>query len=487
MKIALLLMAALGAFGQTGIVEGRVVNGVTGDPVRRAAVSMRRPGQIYTVETNSNGTFRVDGLTAGPFLLSVSRDGYLPAGGRELEVGYEARISGIVVTLTPVAVISGRVMDADGDPMSGVTVRAMEYGYVNGKRQLRMARLTSSDDRGQYRLFDMTPGRYYIQASRRAGSGGGQLFGYHPSAVEIAGAAAVHAGPGVEARGTDVVLRALGLRTVRAHISDGNGPLRFRPPPAPDSPIVFAMLNSQTAGQDSFPGFRMRGEVWEATEVPPGRYVFTARVSNRTGSGTLSARRDIEVGGSDVEFSVTVMPPFPVSGRLIGSAEGATATIRLEADANARISGLPSADGSFTLKDVPPGNYFVRVAAEGYYVQSIRLGERQLETQMVDLAAGSPALAIRLGEDGAEIAGLVLDAEDRPVARATVVLEPAATDWPDRLKMVTADGHGNFRIHDVAPGDYRVMAWRGQEPDESTAVKVRATADGEHRITVRVR
>jgi hypothetical protein len=135
---------------------------------------------------------------------------------------------------------------------------------------------------------------------------------------------------------------------------------------------------------------------------------------------------------------------------------------------------------------VAPGNYFVRVASEGYYIHSIRLGDRQLDSQKVELAAGAPALTIRLADDGAEIAGLVLDAEERPVA-ARVVLEPAATDWPDRLKMVNADGHGNFRIHDVAPGEYRVMAWRGQEPDESSAVKVRATADGEHRITVRIR
>jgi hypothetical protein len=242
-----------------------------------------------------------------------------------------------VVTLTPVAVVSGRIVDADGDPISGVLVRAMEYGYVNGKRQLRMARFTTSDDRGQYRLFDLVPGRYFVQASRRGGNSGGLWFGYHPSATEIGGAVAVHAGPGVEARGTDVVLRTLGLRTVRAHIFDANGPLRFRMPPSPDTPIVFAMLNPQAPEQDGIPGFRMRGEVWEATDVPPGRYVFTARVTNRTASGTLFARREIEVAGSDVEFTATVTSPFSLNGRLIGSAPGSAARIGLEAEA----PGLP--------------------------------------------------------------------------------------------------------------------------------------------------
>jgi hypothetical protein len=79
-KVALLLMAAGTVFGQTGIVEGRVVNGATGDPVRRALVSVLRPDQTYTVETNSSGAFRVDGVTAGPFTLAVSRAGFCRPG-----------------------------------------------------------------------------------------------------------------------------------------------------------------------------------------------------------------------------------------------------------------------------------------------------------------------------------------------------------------------------------------------------------------------
>jgi hypothetical protein len=485
-KIALLLMSAAAGFGQTGVIEGRVVNAATGDPVRRASVSVRRPGQVYTVETNSSGGFRVDGLTAGAFTLSVSRAGYLPAGGREFEIGYESRISGIVVSLTPVAVISGRVVDPDGDPISGVTVRAMAYAYVEGRRQLRIARSTASDDRGLYRLFDLTPGRYFIQASRAGGSPGNRVFGYHPAASEIEGAAAVHAAPGVEARGTDVLARALGLHTVRARILDANGPLRFRLPPDPAAPIVFAMLTPKSV-EERPAGFSMRGEVWEAKEVPPGRYVFTARVASRGGPVSMFARREIEVTGGDVEFSVTVTPPFPVRGKVVGISDVDGATVRLEAEAVTPITGKPSADGSFELKNVPPDTYFVRVPGEGFYVHSIRLGDRTLDSQKVDLAPGAPPLTIRLADDGAEIAGLVLDAEERPVAGATVVLEPVAADWPDRLKMLAADAHGNFRIHDVAPGDYRVLAWRGLEPDESTAVKIRATADGEHRITVLVR
>jgi hypothetical protein len=210
-------------------------------------------------------------------------------------------------------------------------------------------------------------------------------------------------------------------------------------------------------------------------------------MGNRTGTAALFARRDVEVSGSDVEFSVTVAPLFPVRGNLIGISDAAAATVRIEAEGNTRMSGKPLADGSFELKNVPPDTYFVRVAAEGFYLQSVRLGERLLDSQKVDLAAGSLPLTIRLADDGAEVAGLVLDTEERPVGGATVVLEPAVADWPDRLKMLVADANGNFRIHDVAPGDYRLLAWRGPDPDESTAVKIRATADGEHRITVRVR
>jgi hypothetical protein len=66
------------------------------------------------------------------------------------------------------------------------------------------------------------------------------------------------------------------------------------------------------------------------------------------------------------------------------------------------------------------------------------------------------------------------------------VLEPVAADWPDRVKTLTADDNGNFRIHDVAPGEYRIFAWKGEEPDESRAVQIEVKPNGDHRITLRI-
>jgi hypothetical protein len=510
MKLALLLIAAVAVTAQTGTVEGRVVNGASGEPVRRASVSVRRPGQVFTVESNSNGAFRVDGLAAGEYTMSVLRTGYVPSGGRDFEIGANARMSGIVVSLTPMGVIAGRVLDPEGDPISGATVHAMQYTYTNGKRQLRVARTTTSDDRGQYRLFDLSPGRYYVQGNYARGTTpaaldlarvqfvsappGGQFTAYYPASADVSGAAAVDATAGGEMRGIDVRLRTSGAYTVRVRVP--NVPeIDFRP--GPERAMLMATLTPRGAPQATgvrTSGFRQRGNILEATEVPPGVYTFTARqIGVRDPNAPpLSAKRVFEVAGADVELEVMLTPPLDISGALVGLTDASKLYLRLDSiddnDPFTRVSAKAEPDGSFVLKSVTADSYFVRVAApEGFYVHSVRFGDRQVDSQKVEIRAAASPLMLLLADDGAEIAGLVLDGQERPMSNATVALEPLAADWPDRMKTLTADPNGNFRFHDVAPGQYRVLAWKGQEPDESAAVKVRATADGEHRITVRVR
>lgn len=490
------MLLAAAAYAQTGTVEGRVVSATSGDAVRRASVTVRRPGQTLTVETDANGAFRVEGLLPADYVITVSRRGFLRSGTREFEIGANARISGIVVSLTPLSVISGRVVDPDGDPISAVSVSALQYVYASGSRQLRIVRATTTDDRGRYRLFDLAPGRYYVSAERQTATGG-RMSGYHPSAPDPAGAAPVDVTRGGDARDVDVILRSDRLYTVRVRVTNAGElpstvPERFR------SMAVFATLiprgAPQAANSRSY-GFRQRGNVLEMSDVSPGSYALTVRqMAGAQGSSgpALAVKRSLEVA-ADVELDVTMESPFSVTGALSGLPDPTNTTVRLVSIEPGDFfmtvgGGRPNADGTFLLRPVTADSYYFRVSPpEGYYLYSMRLGPRTLDSQRVELRSGADPLTVLFADDGAEIAGLVLDGQDRPIGGATVALEPIAADWPDRMKTLAADSNGNFRFHDVAPGEYRVLAWTGQEPDESTAVKVRCAADGEHRITVRVR
>src|SRR5207253_1315831 len=58
----------------------------------------------------------------------------------------------------------GRIYDTQGKPVVKATVQALKPAYQNGKRTLSAVRSVSTNDLGEYRLFGIAPGTYYIDA-----------------------------------------------------------------------------------------------------------------------------------------------------------------------------------------------------------------------------------------------------------------------------------------------------------------------------------
>src|SRR6266702_2625432 len=73
-------------------------------------------------------------------------------------------VKDVLFRLVPAAVITGRVVDEDNEPLLGATVQALRYGYVRGQRQLVPAGEEQTNDLGEYRIHSMAPGRYYVSA-----------------------------------------------------------------------------------------------------------------------------------------------------------------------------------------------------------------------------------------------------------------------------------------------------------------------------------
>jgi len=65
------------------------------------------------------------------------------------------------------AVIVGRVVDEDREPVAYAQVQTMRYRYNQGKKQLAPYGGGSTNDLGEYRIFGLPPGRYYISATHR--------------------------------------------------------------------------------------------------------------------------------------------------------------------------------------------------------------------------------------------------------------------------------------------------------------------------------
>src|SRR5688572_14151986 len=69
--------------------------------------------------------------------------------------------------LTPGGTIQGLIRDANGQPAFNVSVTALRLTYRDGRRTLQPAKVSQSDDRGQYRVWGLPPGDYYVRAGGR--------------------------------------------------------------------------------------------------------------------------------------------------------------------------------------------------------------------------------------------------------------------------------------------------------------------------------
>src|ERR1035437_4061748 len=188
MGALLLLPLALAAQTKTDdpcAVSGQVSNAATGEPVRRALVYLRRidmsPGVTNvqvgnSVTTDAAGRFAIAGIAPGKYRLAAERSGFIVTqyGSRgpgkagtllTLEPGQKS--SDLAMRLTPHGVITGRVLDEEGDPVPGANVQVSRQIYAQGRKQMSRTGAASSNDLGEYRVFGLAPGRYFVSADAR--------------------------------------------------------------------------------------------------------------------------------------------------------------------------------------------------------------------------------------------------------------------------------------------------------------------------------
>src|SRR3954469_25314702 len=169
----------------TGRITGRVIASDNGRPVKRARVfvtAAELSGGGRGVLTDDQGVFDLTELPAGRYTLTVSKTGFVSLSygqrrplqaGTPLQLADGQQLKGIGFQLPRGSVIGGRVLDEDGEAMPGVAVRVMRYQYLQGARRLTPAGGGQTDDKGQYRVWGLMPGDYYVNAAARGGGFGG--------------------------------------------------------------------------------------------------------------------------------------------------------------------------------------------------------------------------------------------------------------------------------------------------------------------------
>lgn len=392
-------------------VEGTILNGATGEPLGKASISLWRTDQqgylstSYGAKTDSSGQYKIGNVDPGKYMLNVRRNGFVGASygvkgnartgpGTILNLNARSAMKNIDVKLTPQGVVIGRVVDEDGDPVAVAQLRAMQPMYQNGRKTLRVAGYSSTNDKGEYRIFGLAPGRYYVAvvqnpnnisaAEIRSDGDGDYAPVFYPATTSVQTAMQVDVAAGRELSGIDVRLSRVKLPRVSGVIS-GRGR---------SGPTTVALLG-KGGGDLGFEGikntmvdaqgrFVFRG-------VTPGRYTLTA-MHAMGGQERLVASTTIDVTTQNVEnIQLALAAPNVIPGtvRVEGRQDlGDLKSIGLRmglypldgGPAFGSNSAMVKDDGTFELRGFGPDRYQVAFfpPSESFYVKAVRIGSTEM-------------------------------------------------------------------------------------------------------------
>jgi len=171
---------------QTGSIEGIVIRAGSNDPLAKATVELAGGGaSAQTTATESDGRFFFRNLPPGSYRINVTRDGFAPAeygqrwqGGPGVPIRLNAGqpVAPVQIPLAAAASISGRVSDSNGKPLANAQVQALKSRFHGELRVLLPVQQVRTTATGEFRLYWLPAGRYYVNVIVPGGSGNSQIL-----------------------------------------------------------------------------------------------------------------------------------------------------------------------------------------------------------------------------------------------------------------------------------------------------------------------
>jgi protocatechuate 3,4-dioxygenase beta subunit len=474
-------------------IAGMVVAMEGSVPLRKARVVLQSTEDqargISTV-TTADGRFTLKGLAPGSYRLSVSRAGFVVyqygqrkpgTQGAILTLRPKQEIKDLLFRLIPSGVISGKILDADGEPLPSASVQAMRQTYSEGKRTLLPQAMVETNDLGEYRLFGLAPGRYFVSAAysswRQNDAPSAEVHEegyakiYYPGTPEAAKAGSLTIKPGEEVSSIEIMLRQVTVHRIRGHVFN-------QITNKPGEGVILILIPKSDRHQwdsESQTDVRKPDGSFEIPDVPPGSYVL---VSYWFGDDKYYMNRQVvEVGNADVDgITITVAPGAAISGRIVWDGKPSMEKDELQVIPQPvdldifRGSARVTRGNTFLLKDIGEGTYRTDVIgmSKDCYLKDVRFGESSVMKDGFTVMRGTSGnLEITISSHGARVEGAVVDGDGLPEAGASVVLIPDSSrrDQFRLYKTQSTDQYGHFAIRGIAPGDYKLFAWEEVEAD----------------------
>lgn len=498
----------------TARIRGSVVDAATGTPVRRATIRLRMSGGggNWRDITDGNGAFEFPGLPVGRFTLTAAKGGFITLGPGQNGPRDRARpiqtSEGSTVDLPPIAlprggVITGRIVDEYGDVVPEISVQAYRAQYMQGIRRLASVRSAQTNDIGQFRIYGLQPGTYYVAATARAADGSplqltepgtqavrggaGLAPTFFPGTVSAEGAQRIEVASGGEVPGVDFSLLAVRLARISGVVVDSRGKPAtahavLLQPARPDGALLLGTASiAETDGAGRF----------TLEDVTPNEYRLEVRaeayfeaVAQGGKIGQMQgpdapefAGVPLTVTGEDVAgISVRLTAGHQMTGRVI--VEGAEPDSRMLDALSVSVmpgsGGMSAAmlaahapvadDGSFQVRGLM-GRRFVRVTglSTGWALKSVRAGGMDVTDDGIEVLENLEGVEIVVTAAPPSVSGVVTDAVGALVPDAAVIIFPEARErrtGPHNRYVTTGrtGADGRFDGRTLPPGTYFAIA-----------------------------
>jgi protocatechuate 3,4-dioxygenase beta subunit len=430
----LLTFLALALWASTTFAQQAPTAGIRGSVVQAGAadtklsgitVELRREGDaqlssapLLTTITDAEGRYYFPKLNVGRYRVSASGGGFVRTeygqkrtngAGLPITVAANQQIPDATIPMTPTGSISGRITDANGQPVVLADVYALKAAYQEGQRTFVRVLSSKTDDRGEYRMFWMTPGLYYVYVivpdgtnvdnlimngdgldtqatlnannsqlrdvlSRPIGTGAApneaHVPVYYPTVTDPQQARAIDVRAGSDVRGLDITAVRVVTRKISGTVFNGV----TRQLPGTGTQVQVRLLPTDPAQQPIGSPVNPETGKFEINRVAPGTYLLYTqlRPQGSAPNQIMWGSMPLEIRDRDIsDISLPAVAGVPLTGRVVLEEKNSTNPTSVAGMAvGMRPDPLVSqnqpsqatqvaGDGSFSFAALPPSKYRV--------------------------------------------------------------------------------------------------------------------------------